>query len=197
MKRVKQVKYASKRKSLDFRLTSVAQKRLCLSSLLSHHCNIILLNILVGSRIAVASQERAMERDHLFQENKGYFGIKLENKELQETLTKQFREHGTKSVIYKGSMEHAIPQFSEEVLWPRALLCCYGIKWLHLETPRKWSEEVTWLFLTCFGSRPRFYQNRKFFCSVYSTVYQITQNETTRNWFSATVKVSFPRKFSP
>ena len=57
-----------------------------------------------------------MERDHLFQENKGYFGIKLENKELQETLTKQFREHGRKSVIFKGSMEHATPQFSEEVL---------------------------------------------------------------------------------
>ena len=32
---MKRVKYASKRRGLDFRLTSVAQKRLCLSSLLS------------------------------------------------------------------------------------------------------------------------------------------------------------------
>ena len=31
---LKRVKYASKRRSLDFRLTSVAQKRLCLSSLM-------------------------------------------------------------------------------------------------------------------------------------------------------------------
>ena len=35
---MKRVYYASKKRSLDFRLTSVAQKRLCLSSLILRAC---------------------------------------------------------------------------------------------------------------------------------------------------------------
>ena len=48
---MERVKYASKRRSLDFRLTSVAQKRLCLSSLISLLC-------LTGSGAVSIHEER-------------------------------------------------------------------------------------------------------------------------------------------
>ena len=65
-----------------------------------------------------------MERDHLFQGNKGYFGINLREQGIALLPRGTFhREHftrqGRKSGIFKRSMEQAIPlgdlQFSEDV----------------------------------------------------------------------------------
>ena len=44
---MERVKHASKRRSLDFRLTSVAQKRLCLSSLISLHVHRLWISLLI------------------------------------------------------------------------------------------------------------------------------------------------------
>ena len=83
-------------------------------------------------------------------------------------------------------------EFSEDVLWPRAFICCYGIKWRHHGTP-KWSKDVTSLILNRFGLRPRIYLSKldfSFFC--------FFQRYNSTKWNDA--KFIFhvlPRKVSP
>lgn len=116
-----------------------------------------------------------MESDHLTQGKKGCFGIKLENKELQEALTKHFRDHGRKSVtsFSKGRWNIYHPSL------PSNFRRCVMTQSINLSVVMVSNGVIMALPNGArmspfkpfnFGLRPRICLSWIFFCSVFSTV---------------------------